>query len=1139
MSASPVELDPARLLAEARWMQRLAARLIHDADAAEDVAQEALVAAWRGVRADGADARGGAPGGPAGEPRSRRAWLARIVTTRAWRAARAARAREGRERRVARPERVESTASVVARAEQHERVVAAVLALDEPYRTAVLLHYYDGLSAPEIAARSGVSPAAVRKRLSRGVAALRARLVARCELDMRALLLLAGHSSGTTSLGPISVAFPMLMKSKLSLVAVAAVIALLALRVPWSAERTAPKLDAVVASQEFESPVTSTDAAPEAHVAVRSALGGEALAAGARHLLVVAEDGAPRSGARIFAALARERVAVAAAAEPRLEELSQGQWRRWLELLGEEALPPPYSVPERALPEPGAALGETDALGRWPIAVDAARADGQVGWIVVHPAATPLFVPELWLAERLASEDLALRVVAPTAATLEVTVECGFDAAPVAGSYVRLEQSFEVPGAEDTPHALVDPLAWYGPTDGRGALEVKSLPCGAALWVSALGEHGSRPVPARLDARTAPARVSVRVWRYGGIRGRIVDTSGAPGAGAVVLHEPPWALVQYANNGDPRADAHGVFELRDVLAGRGLLRIHPLANLDFVGRELAVDVPAGGVLDLGTLTVTHPEWIEGRLIGADTAGVDHHVEVVRGERSTHGCVVRPEGTFRVGVHAGRNLLVVKRNDGRSLTPLVSVAVDVPCPPLEIDLTAQLGGLRATLPASFPDGVTVTARLTAISPQPVPEWRRYSQPTVTTTSTTEGGAFTLSGLSPGEYSLVASLGDLADAGRDRVRIEAGTCTELGELSLDPSRLEGRVVDSAGETVADAHVRCIALGFDFFRKTRVERGTRSRTDGAYGLSQLAPREWTVWAECTDGRRSASVRIQTRSGETTALELVVDAPAWVEGVVLRRSRPVPANERVSWHYPFIPDMRIESDGPDAPVIPDEAGRFELGPFSPGEYVVALNGEVALGMTVRLVAGQRARVTFDAASPEAVFRTTFGDEPFDDIDGIHAFPLDADGPAGRLHAQARRVGHSTFALRAQHTRWLLALNVRVQGARGMLFAVVEGDSLDGSTVALPAASLVVEADGPGLRPPTRAYLAGIGEWTLDRFFADTNPLPSEVRTDGLVFHGIPDGARVRLVGHDERGVEHTRALVIRGEDTVRVAFP
>ena len=51
-----------------------------------------------------------------------------------------------------------------------------VLGLDEPARKTVLLRYFDGLSAPEIAERRGENPVTVRKRLSRALAVLRARL---------------------------------------------------------------------------------------------------------------------------------------------------------------------------------------------------------------------------------------------------------------------------------------------------------------------------------------------------------------------------------------------------------------------------------------------------------------------------------------------------------------------------------------------------------------------------------------------------------------------------------------------------------------------------------------------------------------------------------------------------------------------------------------------------------------------------------------------------------------------------------------------------------------------------------------------------------------------------------------------------
>ena len=56
------------------------------------------------------------------------------------------------------------------------RVVDAVLALDEPLRSAVTLRYLDGHSYDEVAQRQGIGLAAARKRVSRGLAALRSSL---------------------------------------------------------------------------------------------------------------------------------------------------------------------------------------------------------------------------------------------------------------------------------------------------------------------------------------------------------------------------------------------------------------------------------------------------------------------------------------------------------------------------------------------------------------------------------------------------------------------------------------------------------------------------------------------------------------------------------------------------------------------------------------------------------------------------------------------------------------------------------------------------------------------------------------------------------------------------------------------------
>src|SRR5262245_48503456 len=167
--SDPLPLDPAALLAQQGWVERLARGLVRDSSLAQDLAQEA----WLRV------ARHGTGG-------ERPGFLAGVVRNLQRSHARAERRRERREELAARPEALPSPAELVERAELHGLLVESVLALDEAERTAILLRYFEGLTAEEIARRSQVPAGTVRSRLSRGLERLRERLEAR--MDRRDLL---------------------------------------------------------------------------------------------------------------------------------------------------------------------------------------------------------------------------------------------------------------------------------------------------------------------------------------------------------------------------------------------------------------------------------------------------------------------------------------------------------------------------------------------------------------------------------------------------------------------------------------------------------------------------------------------------------------------------------------------------------------------------------------------------------------------------------------------------------------------------------------------------------------------------------------------------------------------------------------
>ena len=142
-------------------MAGLARHLMADANDAADLAQNTMMAALERRPDPGSSMRG---------------WLASVARNLASRARRGSARREQRERRAAREEAVPSAADVAERLETHQKVVAALARIEEPYRTTLMLRFFDGLAPREIARRSQVPVATVRTRIARGLERVRLEL---------------------------------------------------------------------------------------------------------------------------------------------------------------------------------------------------------------------------------------------------------------------------------------------------------------------------------------------------------------------------------------------------------------------------------------------------------------------------------------------------------------------------------------------------------------------------------------------------------------------------------------------------------------------------------------------------------------------------------------------------------------------------------------------------------------------------------------------------------------------------------------------------------------------------------------------------------------------------------------------------
>ncbi len=160
----PSSLDAERLMAEVAWVRRLAARLAGDGHQADDLVQDTMAVAVAALRRDGV------------RPASTRAWLTGVLRNVFRQNARRDRHRAERELEVSRAERTPSTADLVERASMQRQLVGVLLELDEPYRSTLLLKFFEELPHDEIARRTNVSVSAVSTRVSRGLERMRTRL---------------------------------------------------------------------------------------------------------------------------------------------------------------------------------------------------------------------------------------------------------------------------------------------------------------------------------------------------------------------------------------------------------------------------------------------------------------------------------------------------------------------------------------------------------------------------------------------------------------------------------------------------------------------------------------------------------------------------------------------------------------------------------------------------------------------------------------------------------------------------------------------------------------------------------------------------------------------------------------------------
>lgn len=153
-----------KLLAEEKWLERMALSLVRDAEDAKDVAQETILAALE------------SPDRPEG--RSLRGWLGRVATNVVRMEHRGGTRRTLREEAVGHigEDPPKSSARLLHERQAADSVARAVQRLGEPMRSSVLLRFVDEMTIAEVAAIQGVAVGTADSRIREGLRQLRADL---------------------------------------------------------------------------------------------------------------------------------------------------------------------------------------------------------------------------------------------------------------------------------------------------------------------------------------------------------------------------------------------------------------------------------------------------------------------------------------------------------------------------------------------------------------------------------------------------------------------------------------------------------------------------------------------------------------------------------------------------------------------------------------------------------------------------------------------------------------------------------------------------------------------------------------------------------------------------------------------------
>ncbi|MFS0766942.1 carboxypeptidase regulatory-like domain-containing protein [Peribacillus phoenicis] len=220
-------------------------------------------------------------------------------------------------------------------------------------------------------------------------------------------------------------------------------------------------------------------------------------------------------------------------------------------------------------------------------------------------------------------------------------------------------------------------------------------------------------------------------------------------------------------------------------------------------------------------------------------------------------------------------------------------------------------------------------------------------------TGQNGTFTIVGLEPGDYSVVATASNFGSVTVGAVVIADGTTSVAIQLTPLPAVISGQVTDLSGNKIPNATVRVLD------QNQNVVGTGATDLNGNYSIGNLAPGTFTVVASAPNFGTALQGVTVVAAQELTGINLALQAnPGSITGQVTNSSTAAP----IAGATVAIRSLQGNSGAVVQSVNTDQFGKYLAQNLAPGVYSVTVtkSGFAQQTQTVTVASNQSAAANF-----------------------------------------------------------------------------------------------------------------------------------------------------------------------------------